>query len=137
MRKNTRIIDANPLIRLALRDIKEQAEIVENLVRKALKSEVTLTSEVYVLTEINNVLKFIYDLDKNTRCQVLKATIELPIKFGRKEQLELGLHYFAFYNLDLEDCLLLAKAKVEDEALFTFDAKLKAIAKKLDIKRMP
>lgn len=136
-----RILDTNNFVRLVIGDIAEQKEIVKNVLNKAKERQLNVVTAVYTLSEFNSVLKHRYGKGKLERMKALSLILNLNyLQFPEKkdrELSELALSYFEKYNLDLEDCLNLAYAKIRDWELFTFDTELKKVAKIEGIKRMP
>lgn len=137
----TRILDTNNFVRLVIGDVAGQKEIVKNVLNKAKEKQLNVVTAVYTLSEFNSVLKHRYEKGKLERMKALSLILNLNyLQFPEKkdrELSELALSYFEKYNLDLEDCLNLAYAKLRDWELFTFDTQMKKIAKIEGIKRMP
>lgn len=137
----TRILDTNNFVRLVIGDVAKQKEIVKNVLNKAKEKQLNVVTAVYTLSEFNSVLKHRYEKGKLERMKALSLILNLSyLQFPEKKDRELSqlaLSYFEKYNLDLEDCLNLAYAKLRDWELFTFDTEMKKVAKVEGIKRMP
>lgn len=138
--RNSRILDTNSFVRLIIEDIPSQVEEVENVLRRGRNKQLNLLIGVYTITELNLVLKHIYNLGKQDRLKALQKILSLPINFFDKSDKEisyLALDYFDKYKLDLEDCYNLSYSKIRDYELFTFDTELKKVAKIEGVQRMP
>jgi predicted nucleic-acid-binding protein len=117
--------DTNVILRYLLADVPEQfdkAEAFFEQVRvgkqRALVLESVIVECVYVLTKF-------YQVPKGQTVSILIDFLQYKgIVNSDRETLVAGLRLFAENSLDLVDCLLLARARLHGEAVFTFDKAL-------------
>ena len=115
--KKTIILDANAILRYIIDDIKEQADIVQEILQN---EEVLILPEViaeviYVMTKYynyprNKVSDYIIEFLEDSECNY-QNLINAVKTFGGK-------------NLDFVDCLLYEYSKQKDYEVFTFDKDL-------------
>ncbi len=123
------IIDTNGFLRLLLNDIPEQADRVEDLIKKAQKKQVSLLVPQIIIFEINFILQKYYLFEKQEVIEKLKSLVSghyFIIESGNIFQKALSL--YEKQNISFVDSFLLAKAVIEDAELFTFDQKLAKLA---------
>ncbi|MBQ4331279.1 MAG: PIN domain-containing protein [Spirochaetaceae bacterium] len=111
-------VDTNILLRFIIDDNKELADIAENILKS---DECHLLPEV--IPEIIYVLRSVYKYRREDIAQAIQRLLPLVVA---KEQLltNLALTYFAQFNLDYVDCILLARNKLYGREVVTFDKEL-------------
>ncbi|MBO5124442.1 MAG: PIN domain-containing protein [Spirochaetaceae bacterium] len=111
-------VDTNILLRFIIDDNKELADIAENILKS---DECHLLPEV--IPEIIYVLRSVYKYRREDIAQAIQRLLPLVVI---KEQLltNLALTYFAQFNLDYVDCILLARNKLYGREVATFDKEL-------------
>lgn len=111
-------VDTNILLRFIIDDNKELADIAENILKS---DECHLLPEV--IPEIIYVLRSVYKYQREDIAQAIQRLLPLVVV---KEQLltNLALTYFAQFNLDYVDCILLARNKLYGREVATFDKEL-------------
>lgn len=111
-------VDTNILLRFIIDDNKELADIAENILKS---DECHLLPEV--IPEIIYVLRSVYKYRREDIAQAIQRLLPLVVA---KEQLltNLALTYFAQFNLDYVDCILLARNKLYGREVATFDKEL-------------
>lgn len=111
-------VDTNILLRFIIDDNKELADIAENILKS---DECHLLPEV--IPEMVYVLRSVYKYRREDIAQAIQRLLPLVVV---KEQLltSLALTYFAQFNLDYVDCILLARNKLYGREVATFDKEL-------------
>lgn len=111
-------VDTNILLRFIIDDNKELADIAENILKS---DECHLLPEV--IPEIIYVLRSVYKYQREDIAQAIQRLLPLVVV---KEQLltNLALTYFAQFNLDYVDCILLARNKLYGREVASFDKEL-------------
>ena len=94
-------------------------------------SQITLIIEQTVFTEVIFVLSSFYKVPKEKIIQILAELLAYKGVSGEKRVLSLALDYYSRHKLHIVDCLLLAKAKLSETPILTFDQKLDKLAKAL------
>jgi len=122
--KKTISLDANAILRYIIDDIKEQADIVQEILQN---EEVLILPEViaeviYVMTKYynyprNKVSDYIIEFLEDSECNY-QNLINAVKTFGGK-------------NLDFVDCLLYEYSKQKDYEVFTFDKDLIKLIKNI------
>lgn len=111
-------VDTNILLRFILKD----HPVLSPMARDILKSdECHLLPEV--IPETIYVLRSVYKYQREDIAQAIQRLLPLVVV---KEQLltSLALTYFAQFNLDYVDCILLARNKLYGREVATFDKEL-------------
>lgn len=125
--KNTKILDANMILRFLLRDNEEMADTAEELIDN---NAVLLTLEV--AAEVVYVLQKVYLQERGAIADLITKFAGLNnISVSEHDVLIKGLAVFAENNLDFVDCLLCAYALHYGYEVCTFDVKLKKLLEKL------
>lgn len=119
------IIDTNTFLRLLLNNIPKQADQVERLIRQAIKTQVKIIVPQIVLFEIDFILIKYYTFEKQEVIEKLKSLLSAPyFVIESREVFQQALILYKDNNMSFVDCFILAKVKIEDIELFTFDKKL-------------
>lgn len=124
------VLDTNAFLRLFLNDIPEQANLVENLLKKAKNAEITIYLPQIIIFEIAYALNKYYQFPKEEVIQKLKSIIVSPyLKVQNREVFKETVKTYKNQTISLSDCFILQFSKYKDCELFTFDKKLKKINK--------
>ena len=124
------LVDANAFLRFLLDDIPLQKKAFEKLLQKAKRKEVILSVPQIVIFEIDFILEKYYHFSKEKIIDKLKSIISTSyIQIQDKEYFKRAIEQYDQENISFADCFLLSKAKLENVELFTFDRKLKKLAK--------
>ena len=122
--------DTNVVLRYLLKDIPEQYERAEQFfeqVRTGKQKAVLLES---VLVECVYVLLKFYKVPKRQAAESLIGLLRYKgIASRDRAELIAALQTFAQQNIDIVDCVLLAKARRADGRLLSFDADLNRLSR--------
>lgn len=121
-------VDANAFLRLLLDDIPSQVSEVEKLFEQAKKSSLKLYVAQIVIFELNFILDKYYNLPKIEIIDKLKSVVQTPyLEVQDREVFVDALKIFSDSNISLADSFILAKSKIENWELFTFDKQLNSL----------
>ena len=122
------LIDTNVVLRHVLNDDPTQTAAVQSVfdaLRSGEKAALLLES---VLAECVYVLLHYYEVPKEEVVEKLDGILRYPGIVNRdKHDLREALKLFGEHALDFVDCILVAKARIGELELVTFDEKLKKI----------
>ena len=125
--KNTKILDANMILRFLLRDNEKMADTAEELIDN---NDVLLTLEV--AAEVVFVLQKVYEQERSRIADLITRFAGLNnVSVSEYDVLIKGLAIFSGNNLDFVDCLLCAYNLHYGYEVCTFDVKLKKLMEKL------
>lgn len=125
--KNTKILDANMILRFLLRDNEEMADTAEELIDN---NDVLLTLEV--AAEVVFVLQKVYEQERSRIADLITRFAGLNnVSVSEYDVLIKGLEIFAENKLDFVDCLLCAYNLHYGYEVCTFDVKLKKLTENL------
>ncbi|MDR3314898.1 MAG: PIN domain-containing protein [Coriobacteriales bacterium] len=114
-------VDANYVLRYLLNDDPIQSTIAKGIIEA---NHVELPVEA--LSEVVYVLNGRYGLSREQVCETMKALIdESGIGINREKSIFAALTYYSESKLDFVDCLLAARAIMENATIHTFDKKLR------------
>jgi predicted nucleic acid-binding protein len=120
------LIDTNVVLRHVLNDDPQQAAAVRSVfdaLRSGEKAALLLES---VLAECVYILLQYYEVPKSEVVEKLDGVLRYPGVVNRdKHDLREALKLFGEHALDFVDCVLVAKARIGELELVTFDEKLK------------
>src|SRR5579872_3037944 len=110
---NAVIIDTNGILGLLLDDIPQQADKVEQLIKKSKRDQRKIIIPEAVVFEINFILNKYYKVQKKEIIEKLKSLLATSYFFVESKDIfsQALLHYDA-NNISLVDCFLIAKAKL-------------------------
>lgn len=124
---NIKILDANMILRLLLRDDESMADTAEEIIDN---NEVFVTFEV--VAEVVFVMLKVYKANRSHISEVLKDFINLDsVNVPDHNVLEKSLDIFGNNNLDFVDCILCAYSLCRGYEVCTFDVKLRKLIDKL------
>jgi len=118
------ICDTNFILRYLLADNPEMFAKAKAIFDQAKTGQVTLIIEQTVFTEVIFVLSSFYGVPKDKITQILSDLLTYKGISSEKEVFSLALDYYSKYNMHVVDCLLLAKNKLTNIPVLTFDQKL-------------
>jgi len=122
------ILDTNGFLRLLLNDIPEQADQVENFIKKAKAGKLQILVPQIIIFEISFILEKYYLLEKIEIIQKLKSLITSSyFVIESRDIFSKALTLYGKNTVSFVDCFLFARANLEDSELFTFDQKLKKL----------
>lgn len=125
------IIDTNGFLRALLNDIPEQAEKIKQLIKQAKKGQITIIVPQIVLFEIDFALEKYYKQNKQEVIEKLKSLLSASyFVIESRDIFQKALLFYSENNISFVDCFLLARAKLEEAELFTFDQELLSLYKK-------
>lgn len=122
------IIDTNAILRWLLNDDPKQADQVESLLRQAREGEVELIIPEIIIFELHFALEKYYHFAKVDIFDKLKSLLLVDyLQVESQETLITALTTYQNTNLSFVDCFLIAKTKLKNGKLFTFDKDLKKL----------
>lgn len=114
-----KLIDANVILRHLLRDVEEQSAQARIIIAGGAYT----TTEV--LAEVVYVLQGVYKIPRD-KIQVALTALLGEVLTDHADVVVKALEIYASKNLDFVDCVLIARACVLGDDVFTFDKKLNA-----------
>lgn len=122
------LIDTNAILRYLLNDIPEQSALAKEVFDALRANERTALLLESVLAECVYILFHFYKVPKKELAEKLDSVLRYPgIVNQDKPGLREALKLFAVHNVDFVDCVLIAKARIGELELITFDKSLKAL----------
>ena len=113
------ILDANAILRYLLDDVKEQADAATEIIRSG------AAAIPEVIAEVVYMLNGVYKVDKHIIYNTLKDLFE-EVSVSDKPVILEALRIYSDSSLDYVDCVLIARARILNETVFSFDKKLNA-----------
>jgi predicted nucleic acid-binding protein len=123
------ICDTNFILRYLLGDNPAMLAKTKEIFEQAKSGQITLIIEQTVFTEVIFVLSSFYKVPKDKITQILAELLAYKGISGEKKVLSLALDYHCKHKLHIVDCLLIAKAKLTQTPILTFDQKLDELTK--------
>ena len=114
-----KLVDANVILRHLLRDVEEQSAQA----RIIIAGGAFTTTEV--LAEVVYVLQGVYKVPRGRIAEALTALLG-EVLTDHADVMEKALAIYASGSLDFVDCVLIARALILGDDVFTFDKKLNA-----------
>ena len=114
-----KLVDANVILRHLLRDVEEQSAQA----RIIIAGGAFTTTEV--LAEVVYVLQGVYKVPRGRIAEALTALLG-EVLTEHADVVEKALAIYASGSLDFVDCVLIARALILGDDVFTFDKKLNA-----------
>lgn len=124
----TYICDTNFILRYLIGDNPAMLAKTKEVFEQTKSGQITLLMEQTVFTEVVFVLSSFYKVPKGKIVQILTGLLAYKGLSAEKEVLALALAYYRKHKLHIVDCLLLAKAKLTQRPILTFDQKLDELA---------
>ena len=117
------LIDANVILRFLIGDNPE----MQASAQEAIESGKAFTLPV-VLAEVIYVLNGHYEVERATIRNTLKQLLE-HVGIEYPEVIKSALDYYAGRNVDFVDAILIARARILGEDVFSFDKRLNKLMK--------
>ena len=114
-----KLVDANVILRHLLRDVEEQSAQA----RIIIAGGAFTTTEV--LAEVVYVLQGVYKVPRGRIAEALTALLG-EVLTDHADVMEKALAIYASGSLDFVDCVLIARAMILGDDVFTIDKKLNA-----------
>jgi predicted nucleic-acid-binding protein len=122
------LLDTNMVLRYLLNDVSEQFTVAKQIFEELRTSERSALLLESVLAECVYVLTLHYKVPKAELAEMLDNVLRYPgIANSDKPSLREALKLYAANNIDFVDCLLVAKARIGELELITFDQDLKKL----------
>jgi predicted nucleic-acid-binding protein len=118
------LCDTNFILRYLPADNPQMFAKAKEIFDQAKTGKVTLILEQAVFTEVIFVLSSFYKVPKSTITQILSDLLTYKGISSEKEAFALALDYYSKYNMHVVDCLLLAKNKLANIPVLSFDEQL-------------
>ena len=118
-----KLVDANVILRHLLRDVEEQSAQA----RIIIAGGAFTTTEV--LAEVVYVLQGVYKVPRGRIAEALTALLG-EVLTDHADVMEKALAIYAARSLDFVDCVLIARALILGDDVFTFDKKPNAALQK-------
>jgi predicted nucleic-acid-binding protein len=111
------LIDTNVILRYLLNDIPEQADKAESVIKTGAFTLPEIVAEVvYVLVKL-------YKIPRDSINKIILPLFD-EIEIQNKEVILEAADLFSETSLDFVDCILVARNKILNEHIFSFDKKL-------------
>jgi len=124
------LIDTNVVLRHILYDDPAQASAIKPLFDEIRSGEKAVLLLESVLAECVYILLDYYEVPKTEVVEKLTGVLRYPGIVNRdKHDLREALKLFGEHTIDFVDCILVAKARVGELELISFDEKLKKLQK--------
>lgn len=124
------LLDTHMVLRYLLNDVPEQFVVAKKVFDEVRTSERTAILLESVLAECVYVLTLHYKVPKVELAEMLDNVLRYPgIVNSDKPGLREALKLYAAHNIDFVDCMLVAKARIGELELVTFDQGLKKLNK--------
>ena len=112
------LIDANVILRFLIGDDQNMKALAQEVIGSG-KSR-TLPS---VLAEVIYVLNGYYEVERSTIRDTLKGLLE-HVGIEYPDVIKSALDYYADRNMDFVDAILISRARILGETVYSFDKKL-------------
>ena len=118
-------VDTNLFLRYLTNDVPEQAEAVEEVLRRARNEELLLRTSVLVIAEVVGTLDAYYRLSReDIRDKVLAILITPGLAVEKLDMVALAVNHYADLNVDFIDAYNALWTKSHGlESVVTFDTK--------------
>ena len=122
------LIDTNVVLRHILSDDPQQAVAVKSVFDALRSGEKAALLRESVLAECVYILLHYYEVPRPELVEKLDGVLRYPGIVNRdKHDLREALKFFSENSIDFVDCILVAKARIGELELVTFDEKLKKL----------
>ena len=124
----TFLVDTNAFLIFLLADVPPQTKDVKSLFLEAKNRKIKLFVPSIVIFEIIFSLEKYYGLDKKTVGQKLDMILSSDyLDVENREAFLLGLEIYSQEKISFTDCYLVARSRLKEYSLFTFDQKLRKL----------
>ena len=125
-----RVIDANIILRIVLRDDEALFERAKSVVKAG---KCTVFNEI--AAEVVFVLSKVYKIDRKELTEAVLEILDVEnIELAEPEVLKTALKIYGEKSLDFADCLLIGYHLVYGHEICTFDKKLNKTLQEFDVK---
>ena len=119
------VVDTNALLRFILDDVKDQADKVEKILKKAQDKKIELIVPQIVIFEIEFALSKYYGFSKSEILDKIEAILsDKYLKIQSQTTFKKALALYGRTSLSLVDCSLAAYSMENNAQIFTFDKDL-------------
>jgi len=123
------LLDTNMVLRYLLNDVPEQFFVAKQVFDELRTSERTAILLESILAECVYVLQIHYKVPKAELAKMLDNVLRYPgIVNSDKPSLREALKLNAVNNIDFADCILVAKARIGELEVVTFDEGVKRLS---------
>lgn len=125
----TIIPDTNVFLRFLLNDVPKQKQAAEKLIRQAKENKINLLIPQIVIFEIDFILEKYYLFSREEVIEKLHSLTSVDyLEIESREVFSEALKLYKKQPTSFVDCFLIARARLEEAELFTFDQKLQKLA---------
>lgn len=125
----TYLLDTNVLLRVLVGDVISQDKQAREWFLQAKQEEISLIIPEIVVFEIHFGLEKFYSFSKDEILERLKVVLSTPyLHVESQEIFLLALTFYSREKVSFVDCFLLAKSKLTNAEILTFDKKLQKLA---------
>ena len=118
-------VDTNILLRFLTNDVPTEAKMAREFFKSAKSGKLGAEICEPVFIETLVVLRNYFKYPKNSVVKLMQSILALDwLTIENLSVLTLALDQYSQLNLDFVDCLILARSKIKQQKIFTFDAKL-------------
>jgi len=121
------ICDTNFILRYLIPDDNKTIEITKEFFDKAKVGEITIIIEQTVFTEVIFVLSSFYKVPRDKIVLIMSELVSYKGMDCDRNLFLLALKYYETHNVHIVDSLLIAKSKITNISVLTFDKKLDSI----------
>lgn len=124
------VIDTNAFLRLLLNDIPKQADQVEQLILQARRGQVKIIVPQIILFEIDFILRKYYGFGKKEIVGKLQSLVLASyFVIESRDIFQKALFLYSENTISFVDCFLVAKSRIEEVNIFTFDKDLNKLTR--------
>ena len=119
------VIDTNLLVRYLINDDQKKADVVDNLLDKAIKGEIRIVVPSVVIAELVWVLESFYQLKADVILELVEAIVNTSgLDVTDKSMVISALRLYKNRNIDFIDAWIIEFAKERGiKTIYTFDKK--------------
>lgn len=126
------IIDTNVFLRYLLNDVPSQVNKIEAIFKQAKKGRLRLFVPQIIIFEIAYALDKFYKFPKSISVEKLKSVLSADfLEIQDVDSLKNSLETYSKEPISFVDCFLIARARLEEAEIFTFDQKLRKLTMKV------
>lgn len=121
-------LDTNIILRYLINDDQEKIRQIQSMIKRAKAGEISLFLSEPIVLESAATLKNYYKFSREKIAELIAILCSLDwLNIENKDIVTSAIHDYEISGLDFADCLLLARVKLYEHRIFTFDEKLKRI----------
>ena len=123
------IADTNSFLRLLIDDIPQQKKAFTKLLKKGKDREILIFVPQIIVFEIEYILRKYYQVPKDKIIEKLQTIVTMYfLEIEDRQSFIMALDFYLKHSISFADCFILARSKIEEYELFTFDKKLSKLA---------